>query len=321
MGFLCSHPVIITGTDRINKAKYIFIDIAILFAMAETLISRFYRIFTDDPGVAPIVGTLMMIGIVIVMGAVIGYHALSIETPDDHYERFREITEQNLAPADLPDGLVARWSFDGTFSDSSGNGNDGTGVGGVTFTPGIMGDAIVLNGNNYVEVPSSPSLNITNGITLVSHVRWTIDPEDGDKWANIICKLSNGGEPQTRTSYRLQHSCWGLDNNIFEFAIQTDGYTYLPTRPGLWRKKLVEQNRWYQVVATYNGSEMILYINGEKEYTRSVSGELRPSDQQPLYIGCADPDSSRNARHFTGYIDEVQIYNRALSETEVKSLS
>jgi MSHA biogenesis protein MshQ len=84
---------------------------------------------------------------------------------------------------------------------------------------------------------------------------------------------------------------------------------------------LVEQDRWYQVVATYNDSEMILYINGEKEYTRSASGELKPSDQQPLYIGCADPDSSRNARHFTGYIDEVQIYNRALSETEVKSLS
>ncbi len=289
--------------------------------MAETLISRLYRIITDDPGVAPIVGTLMMIGIVVVMGAVIGSHALSIETPDDHYERFKEITQQNLALADLPEGLVARWTFDGTFSDSSGNGNDGTGVGGVTFAPGALGEAIVLNGNNYVEVPSSPSLNITDEITLVSHVRWTIDPDDGDGWANILCKLSNGGEPQTRTSYRIQHGCWGLDNNIFEFAIQTNGYTYLPRNIGLWRKKLVEQDRWYLVVATYNGSQMELYINGEKEYSKSASGQLQPSDEQPLYIGCADPSSTNNARYFTGYIDEVQIYNRALSESEVRSLS
>ncbi|WP_462273645.1 type IV pilin, partial [Methanohalophilus sp.] len=130
----------------------------------------------DADGLAPVVGTILMVGIVVVLAAVIGTQALSVDTPDDHYERFREITEQNINSQTLPDGLVARWSFEGNYEDVTGNGNDGSAVDDVVFTDGISGQAIQLDGSSYVEVPSSESLNITDEITLVAYAKWTIDP-------------------------------------------------------------------------------------------------------------------------------------------------
>ncbi len=266
-------------------------------------------IFKDSKGLAPIVGTILMVGLVIILAAVIGSQALSIDTPDDHYERFKEITEQNINNANLPDGLVARWSFDGNYKDVTGNGNDGSAVGSVSFTNGVSGQAIQLDGDGYVEVPSSESLNITNEITLVAYVKWTIDPKNGAKNANIICKgKKNAGfdaEP-----YRLQHGFY--DNNNFEFALNTNnGRTFIPN-PSLSPK--VTENTWYYLAGTYNGSEMVLYVNGNIESKKSHTGLIDKHDS-PLWIG-----SAGDIRKFNGIIDEVQIYNRALSEAEIKSI-
>jgi hypothetical protein len=257
----------------------------------------------DADGLAPVVGTILMVGIVVILAAVIGTQALSVDTPDDHYERFKEITEQNINSQTLPDGLVARWSFEGNYEDVTGNANDGSAVGDVSFTDGISGQAIQLDGG-YVEVPSSESLNITDEITLVAYSKWTIDPADGAGYANIVCK---GGTSDNARSYRLQHR--PSENDEFEFSVQfPSGNEWIHTSSG------PQAGEWYQVVGVYNGTNMILYVNGENKDEESQSGSIMIYNT-PLCIGSAD-----GSRKFTGIIDEVQIYNRALSQAEIQSI-
>ena len=264
--------------------------------------------FTNTRGLAPIVGTILMIGLVIVLGAVIGSQALSVETPDDHYERFKEIAYQNVE--ELPEDVIGWWNFDNNLNDISDYKNNGEKSGNIQYVDGVSGQAIRLDGNSYVKIPSTESLNVSDEITIISWVRWDITPVSGDNWANIVFKSENNGATHDG-AYRLQHS---QTNSQFEFAIETyiEGYDWLF---GSSWVVAPSKNTWYHVACTYDGSEKVMYINGNKVGSENTNGKIKASDEKPLYIG-----SAGNSRYFTGTIDEVQIYERALSASEVSEI-
>jgi hypothetical protein len=77
----------------------------------------------------------------------------------------------------------------------------------------------------------------------------------------------------------------------------------------------VSDNIWYHVTGVYNGSEHLLYLNGEVSNTTSGTTSISASDTQNLMIG---DNSEKTGRQFEGLIPLVRIYNRALSEAEIK---
>jgi hypothetical protein len=82
--------------------------------------------------------------------------------------------------------------------------------------------------------------------------------------------------------------------------------------------------KWHQAVATWNGSTISLYVDGVSDATAvSFSGSLRTNQTNSLTIGADDAAigaGSTPLNYFNGTIDDVRIYNRALSATEVANL-
>ncbi|MHC1576179.1 MAG: LamG domain-containing protein, partial [Methanosarcinaceae archaeon] len=200
-------------------------------------------------------------------------------------------------------GFVSQWSMDentGTITYDSADGNDGT-IHGATWATGANNSALSFDGNNdHVKVLDSNNLDITDSITIIGWVKAT-DGSGGvsgsiiDKgWdAFSLVKDKWGG---WKVTYRISNS---------NQAVQWD-----------WGKehgRYPSDGQWYHVAATYNGSRIVLYIDGVMDNSKGVSGMLSTSDRD-MMIGC----NQGNSNFFDGMIDELAIYDRALSAEEIQ---
>jgi hypothetical protein len=217
------------------------------------------------------------------------------------------------ATAPMP-GAVAIWHLNensgGMAMDATSNGNDGTLTGASWTTHGAASSALSFDGSDRVEVPDSVSLNPTTGLTVEAWLKWDIDPATGDGWANVLDKDKDNG-------YQLQFSGTakaGPVNNAFEFAVKTD-----VERRFVWSNTSVQSDKWYHVVGTYSAAEksIRIYINGVLESTMLINGTTVNPTVLPLTIGCRHKSLGVYDRYFHGSIDEVYVYGRALSQTEV----
>lgn len=203
-------------------------------------------------------------------------------------------------------GNIGLWHLNetsGAIVDSSGNSNNGTVNGGISYNQtGKFGTALDFNGSNgFIHIPHDNSLNPTDKITLLAWLKWDIDPSLGNSYASIINKFADN-------HYRLQHN---NANENFEFAIRTtpngDRWVDSTTIP--------QKDKWYLLVGTYDGADLKIYVNGNLENTASHGGDLVTSISD-LNIG----RRTANDRFFNGIIDEVAIFDRALSESEIENI-
>ncbi|KXK09361.1 MAG: hypothetical protein UZ20_WS6002000576 [candidate division WS6 bacterium OLB21] len=186
-----------------------------------------------------------------------------------------------------------------TITDTSGNNNNGTSVN-TSQVLGQFANARRFNGtSSYIEIGNSANLNPTTEITIETWIKWNINPASGAQWAQIINK-------NVDNQYQIQHN---YNNSTFEFAIRTN-----VNRRYVLGTTVPQQGIWYHVVGTYNGSSMRIYVNGNLENTISLTGTIQ-SSTTPLRIG----SRTSGDRFFNGDIDEVAIYNRALTGTEISS--
>jgi len=206
-------------------------------------------------------------------------------------------------------GLVAVWHLNegsgSTTSDSSGNNNDGT-INGSTWVDGNFGKALKFDGvNDYVEVPNSASLNITDEITITF---WTKQDPTSNFEKQIIGKgLENTG---TRT-YGIT-TPYGSLGARFIICNTTDC--------SLCTYKWTDSN-WHHVAGTYNGSHMKIYVDGiERDSVYGnclIQGPIQSSGR-PVQLGAWKLPSGGSS-YFNGTIDEAAIYNRVLSESEIQN--
>ena len=198
-------------------------------------------------------------------------------------------------------GLVGYWRFDeetgSTAKDSSPYGNDGT-IYGATRVRGIIGKALSFDGvDDYVEVPDSESLDITDEITIEVWVKPAIDlTSDLTTSSWFVYKY--------QTYYLYYHQNGFLS---FYTAGTSPSETTFPTT--------FNANTWYHIVGTFdsNTGTKKLFINGENVKTETgITGTISTTDYN-VYISGA-----YHNRPFNGTIDEVRIYNRALSPGEIR---
>ncbi len=207
-------------------------------------------------------------------------------------------------------GLAAEWHFDGSAQDTSGNGNNGT-INGATFVQGISGQALSFDGvDDMVVVPHSSSLSLEK-YTLEAWIKKDQHSEFGVH--NAI--ISKRYEPSWMDNYGLYISVNG--------TVQASSYS-----PDIWTWFGVESARnisagdWYHLAATYDRVILKIYINGVLD--NSVNAQYIPYlNNQQLVIGrgCdGDPCMFRpSIPSFNGIIDEIRIYDHAISASEIQA--
>lgn len=198
------------------------------------------------------------------------------------------------ASPELSQGLVAWFPFDGDVADRSVAPNHGMAEGTPEFQPGIRGMALVCDGKTWVTVPDASSLRLEH-FTLAAWV-YHFQP-------NLRGRILEKGESD---GYWLYVEKQKAKAGFF------DGEYY-----DLRSKSAMPAEGWTFVAATYDGAQLSTYIDGKLESCMDVEG--RPHQTTgPLCIG-SKPNGAPYDR-FTGALDDVRIYNRALSAEEVQAL-
>src|SRR5262249_14584711 len=212
---------------------------------------------------------------------------------------------QVTVAATLP-GLVAAYGFtEGagtTVTDSSGNSNTGTLGSGVTWTTqGRFGSALVFNGSSLMTVPSAASLNLTTAMTLEA---WVYPTGALTDWRAVLMKE----QPNEFTYVLYAGSNKNQPTVLFNVSTNASGERDLAGPSAL------PLNTWSHLAGTYDGSTLRLYVNGAQVASKAYTGTIATSTG-PLRIG----GNSIWNEYFTGRIDEVRIYNRVLTATEIQA--
>jgi chitodextrinase len=198
-------------------------------------------------------------------------------------------------------GLVAAYSFDEgagtTASDRSGNGNNGTLVNATWTTAGEHGGALSFNGSSAdVTVRNSPSLQLTSGMTLEA---W-VDPSSiSSAWRDVIYKGND--------DYYLEATSVGGGNPV-------GGGTFGSANGNVVGSAALPANTWSYLSLTYDGAVLRLYVNGALVSTLPQAGAIATSTTQ-LSIG----GDSLYGQFFAGKIDDVRIYNTAITASQIQS--
>ena len=200
-------------------------------------------------------------------------------------------------------GLVAAYGFDetsgSTAADASPFGNTGTLGGGVTrSTAGRFGGALSFNGSSTVNIPDAPSLRLTTTMTLEA---WVNPSTVTSEWRDVVYKADDN-------YYLMATSA----NGGFPAGGASFGNTSATTEA--FGTSTLTANTWSHLAVTYDGATIRLYVNGTQVSTRAKTGSFTASSN-PLQIG----GNLVYGQFFTGLIDEVRVYNRALSATEIQS--
>ena len=207
---------------------------------------------------------------------------------------------------DIKTGLVARYSFCGNLLDISGNENHGLymGLTTPTYTTDYFGNenqAMFFNGiNDWVNVLPSETMNSPVDEATVSC--WVnYQSYYFGQWVPIFAKTD--GDAVVSRQYSLGNNC--LTGQIYWHS------TYVAQSDEL------ELNKWFHIAVTYTPDLLKCYLNGE------FIGEAEPNDlltenEQPFQIGRDTPSSTD---YFHGVLDEVNVYNRALTADDVMALT
>jgi hypothetical protein len=211
------------------------------------------------------------------------------------------------------EGPVSYWKFDegtGTVADDSVGGNDGTIYGDTIWTDGVCGSGLSFDGDHdYVRVGDYDSGTFTGAVTIIAWAKVDVMAQDVQYY---VASMDPGREVLM------------FYNNIIQGrAINVD---YPASGAEVWFHSppdSVTTDRWYHLAMTYDkdgasGEQLKLYIDGELSDSSALTGDLIPGHEKHInkdvVIG-GHPDLI--AYWFDGTIDEVSIYNRALSAEEI----
>lgn len=204
-------------------------------------------------------------------------------------------------------GLAAYYPLDRDTDDVSANGLDGTPMGDPEWIDGFVGDAVLLDGDgDFIQVASDPKLDIAGPISLALWIRPDAnDPEGLGTETAPMAKALSGASPSW--SWQVRYG-WGSPKPYMGFTFNTT--------PRAWAyvgRKLA-QGEWHHIACAHDGATLTAYLNGlAAESTPMGAITISPT---PVLIG-----SDGWGSDWIGGIDEVAIYNRALSPEEILYLA
>lgn len=257
-----------------------------------------------------------------------------VEVVAAHIRKLFVLPPNRVLSDALRRGLVLHYTFDqdegGKITDLSGKGNEG-----VVQDAKLVGDGsgrhLRLDGeNDHVCVPNSASLEISSALTVYARVKLNSFGPAG--YGNEFGFIVNKG-----------HALWWNPAFFLGYSKGTgSGDSRWPAKPGPYSavfhvcnatgaqtdggkrvnsETLLHTDRWYHLAGTYDGKHVSLYIDGKLEGRAEYSGPLR-ADRAPVLLGGASLGGVEWGNHFTSdvILDEVMIFDRALSDREIHEL-
>lgn len=198
------------------------------------------------------------------------------------------------------EGLVAHYAFENDVNDSSGNGLNGTIIGDANFVEGVEGMALDLNGQTYVDCGGVTEFSFIDAMTVST---WVNIRSVTTAWMTMVAKGEN--------AWRL-----GVNNTTTGIHYAFTGSSRSYQAANSTTQLLLDE--WYHVAATYDTNVGArVYINGVLDASNPDLGGIE-TNAMPLLIG-DNPEAT--GRFYDGMLDEVMIYNRALSEGEILYLA
>ena len=233
-----------------------------------------------------------------------GVYTLQVINPFGFARSSNAVLTINPAPpcAAPPAGLMSWWRAEGNGWDQVG-GNSGTFQNGATFAAGRTGQAFSFDGvSGCLVSPDSSSLRLTNQLTIEA---W-INTRSTNANRGIVSKVGGTGG---NNGYQLL-----LSYNTLGGQFNSPGQSWpsaTVSYPGA-----VVPGVWTHVAWTYDQSAMKLYLNGQPVATNVIGPKTIAASSSNLRISGDDG----NHGYFDGLIDEVSIYNRALSDGEIAAI-
>jgi hypothetical protein len=184
-------------------------------------------------------------------------------------------------------------------ADASGNGNAGTVTGAGWTTQGRYGNALSFNGpSSVVRVADSASLDLTTAMTLSA---WIPPAASQSGWRTIL---------------QRQVEAYFLNASNSDGPLRPSGGGTLDGGTPQWLGGPTASpvNVWTYVALTYDGAALRLYINGSQVASRAATGAIEANNSL-LWIGGNSP----YGEYFEGLIDEVRVYNRTLTQTDIQT--
>ncbi len=214
----------------------------------------------------------------------------------------RKCSRKVTKPGHEDPGLVAWWTFDEPDDSDVALDYAGHRLGGMLRkakrTRGVVGKALVCSGG-CAAVPANPLLSARDALTLECWVK-TDRRGQSNNW--MINRVLQGG---VTTGYRM-----GLVDDKPCFQIPLTEWSHHLTGPDP-----LPLGRWVHLAGTFDGKTMRLYVDGREVATMDRPGPIQPSELR-LHLGSYEED---HRAFFTGLLDEVRIYKRALSAAELRA--
>jgi len=210
------------------------------------------------------------------------------------------------AVAPNPAGLMALYEFENNANDTSGNGNDAMLYNGPTYAAGQIGQAISLDGvDDYVDCGYDATLNIKGAVTISAWINVTTGARD---------QKVGGNQDGSTGGYKM-----GVySDNKVEFEVR-NSINQSTNNRSVGGGTVLTVGTWYHVAGVYSdqGNYIRTYINGKLD-RELVTTALLGLSAGPLRLG---REPSGQSSFFSGKLDDVRVYNYALSPAEIMSLA
>lgn len=219
---------------------------------------------------------------------------------------FLGLTAQ-VGEAYAEEGLVLHLKFDGNLTDASGTANNAECTyGNITYEEGIFGQSAVFNGKSYLEVQDNATLDLCK-LTISL---WAYKDKDRNYYERVPYLYKEVDEDHWATPYNLyepQDNCPMIYLHDEDDESELDQFSMTGSP--------VDLSKWFLLTVTFDGEEARIYENGVLTKKENVEGSTSATLGN-LFIGVCDNGED----FFEGKMDDLRVYNRALSSSEVVNL-
>ncbi len=213
--------------------------------------------------------------------------------------------------------LVGWWKFDegsGTTASDSAGSHNGSLQGSPQWTIGKIGGGIDFNGvSGYIEIADDDSLTPSSEITIAF---WLYNR--GGKDAGIFKYAACAGGPGSPGRSRAYNIILRSATSLLQFTI----FSAVDVYDNLYSDNTIETNGWHHIATTFDQGQAKIYVDGVPNGSKTMSVSSIMNDDNPLIFGgywnyC---ETGTFAQRLNGILDDVRIYNKALSSEEINEI-
>ena len=224
-------------------------------------------------------------------------------------------TVPNYVPTN---GLVGWWPFNGNANDLSGNGNNGTVNGAILSNDrnGAPQSSYSFDGvNDMIRVSHTSMLNLSMDFSLSAWYRTAVFPTHNTSHTLIAKRDENGSCCQANVPYNFTIN---YTQNGINFRRPM---LFFSSNSNTLYAESIEQlnlNQWHHLISTYDNDTLKIYIDGALAHSQWVVNSARGMNNSDLLFGGIN--RSNGSEYLNGDLDDIGIWNRALSDSEIQGL-